>query len=51
MVGGRRFHIVRMFPVFEEQLNIIQELGLVAFNGKMIMPVSFNDIMGDAALG
>lgn len=39
-----------MPPIVEEQLDVIQKAGLVAFDGKVIMRFPCNDVLGDAAL-
>lgn len=40
-----------MRPILEKLFDILQEAGLVSFDGKVIMSLPSNDVIGDAALG
>jgi hypothetical protein len=39
-----------MPPILEKKFDIIQEAGLIAFDGKVIMSSPINNVSGNAAL-
>ena len=51
MAAGRRFDEIRFSAILEEQLDSFKESGLVAFDGKVVMGLSSNDVIADVALG
>ena len=51
VIAGGRLDKIRFPAILKEKLNGFKESGLVAFDGKVIMGLSFNDVIADVALG
>lgn len=51
VIAGGRFNEVRCASILEEEFDGFKESGLVAFDGEVIMGLSFNDVIADVALG
>lgn len=52
MFRGGSINEFRFFSVLEVERNVFEETGLVAFDGEVIMGITFLDqVMGDFALG
>ena len=51
MVRGRHINKIRFFSILEVQLDIFKDSALIAFDGEVIMGLTFNDqIIGDLVL-